>query len=45
MTGPQLSVLFFLQMFVILATCCLVGAFCERIGQPQAIGERIAGSR
>ena len=43
MTGPQLSVAFFLQMFVILAVCRLVGTLARRIGQPQVVGEMIAG--
>ncbi|MEK7685822.1 MAG: cation:proton antiporter [Verrucomicrobiota bacterium] len=43
MTGPQLSVAFFLQMFVILAVCRLVGIAARRIGQPQVVGEMIAG--
>src|ERR1043166_2350321 len=43
MTGPQLSVLFFLQMFVILAVCRIVGLAARRIGQPQVVGEMIAG--
>jgi Kef-type K+ transport system membrane component KefB len=43
MTGPQLSAAFFLQMFVILLTCRLVGAMSRRLGQPQVVGEMIAG--
>src|SRR5436190_13564179 len=43
MTGPQLSVAFFLQMFVILAVCRIVGLAARRIGQPQVVGEMIAG--
>ena len=43
MTGPQLSVHFFLQMFVILAACRIVGALARRLGQPQVVGEMIAG--
>jgi Kef-type K+ transport system membrane component KefB len=43
MTGPQLSVAFFLQMFLILAVCRVVGALARRIGQPQVVGEMIAG--
>lgn len=40
----QLSVVFFLQMFVILATCRLVGWFGKRyLHQPQVVGEMIAG--
>jgi Kef-type K+ transport system membrane component KefB len=43
MTGPQLSAIFFLQMFVILLTCRLVGAMSRRLGQPQVVGEMVAG--
>jgi len=43
MTGPQLSVAFFLQMFVILAVCRVVGTLARRIGRPQVVGEMIAG--
>src|SRR5262249_40269491 len=43
MTGPQLSAAFFLQMFVILAACRLVGAMSRKLGQPQVVGEMIAG--
>ena len=43
MTGPQLSAVFFLQMFVILAACRLVGLLARRLGQPQVVGEMIAG--
>src|SRR5438093_4582821 len=43
MTGPQLSVAFFLQMFFILAVCRVVGLLARRLGQPQVVGEMIAG--
>jgi len=43
MTGPQLATLFFLQMFCILLACRLVGALARRLGQPQVVGEMIAG--
>ncbi|HWI56146.1 MAG TPA: cation:proton antiporter, partial [Bacillota bacterium] len=43
MTAPQLSVAFFLQMFFILAMCRLVGLLARRLGQPQVVGEMIAG--
>lgn len=43
MNAPQSSVLFFLQMFVILAACRLVGLAAKRIGQPQVVGEMVAG--
>jgi Kef-type K+ transport system membrane component KefB len=43
MTGPQLSAVFFLQMFVILVACRLVGWMARKLGQPQVVGEMIAG--
>jgi Kef-type K+ transport system membrane component KefB len=43
MSSAELSVYFFLQMFVILAACRLVGALAKLIGQPQVVGEMIAG--
>lgn len=43
MSSSQLSVAFFFQMFVILAVCRLVGLVARRIGQPQVVGEMIAG--
>lgn len=43
MTPAQLSVAFFLQMAVILAFCKAVGALARRVGQPQVVGEMIAG--
>ena len=43
MTPAQLSAAFFLQMFVILAICRLVGMIARRLGQPQVVGEMIAG--
>ncbi len=43
MSNFQLSVAFFLQMFVILGTCRGVGYLAQRIGQPQVVGEMIAG--
>ncbi len=43
MTGPELSVHFFLQMFCILVACRVVGAMARWIGQPQVVGEMIAG--
>ncbi len=43
MTGPELSAVFFLQMAVILAACRVVGALARRLGQPQVVGEMIAG--
>lgn len=43
MTSAQLSAAFFLQMFVILLACRVVGALARRLGQPQVVGEMIAG--
>lgn len=44
MTIAQLSVIFFLQMFFILATCRLVGWLGRKyLHQPQVVGEMIAG--
>src|SRR3984957_7179730 len=43
MTSAQLSAAFFVQMFVILAICRLVGMIARRLGQPQVVGEMIAG--
>ncbi|WP_295856700.1 cation:proton antiporter [uncultured Xylophilus sp.] len=39
----QLSVHFFLQAAVILLACRLVGRLAQRLGQPQVVGEMIAG--
>ena len=43
MTPAQLSAAFFLQMFFILTTCRVVGALARKLGQPQVVGEMIAG--
>ena len=43
MTAAQLSVAFFLEMFVILAVCRVVGLIARRFGQPQVVGEMVAG--
>lgn len=44
MTPAQLSVVFFLQMAVIIAACRAVGWLVKRyLGQPQVVGEMIAG--
>lgn len=43
MTSAELSVTFFLQMFFILALCQAVGRLVRRWGQPQVVGEMIAG--
>ncbi|WP_156689698.1 cation:proton antiporter domain-containing protein [Mycobacterium sp. Marseille-P9652] len=37
------AVHFFLELAVILATCRLVGLLAQRLGQPQVVGEMIAG--
>src|SRR5258708_37923004 len=44
MTSAELSVTFFLHMFFILAACRAVGWVARRCGQPQAVGEMIAGA-
>jgi Kef-type K+ transport system membrane component KefB len=44
MTPAQLSIIFFLQVAVILITCRLVGTAAQRwLGQPRVVGEMIAG--
>jgi Kef-type K+ transport system membrane component KefB len=44
MTTAQLSIAFFLQMAVIIATCRAVGWLAKKyLGQPQVVGEMIAG--
>jgi Kef-type K+ transport system membrane component KefB len=43
MTPQELSVAFFIQMFCILLVCRVVGALAQRLGQPQVVGEMIAG--
>ncbi len=43
MTGPQLAVLFFLQLAIVLAFCQVVGIVAKRLGQPQVVAEMIAG--
>ncbi len=43
MTSAELSAAFFLQMFVMLAVCRGVGWLARRLGQPQVVGEMIAG--
>jgi len=43
MSPQELSIAFFLQMAVILGVCRLVGMLAKRIGQPQVVGEMIAG--
>ncbi len=43
MTTSQLSIHFFGQAALIVFTCQLVGRLAQRIGQPQVVGEMIAG--
>jgi Kef-type K+ transport system membrane component KefB len=43
MTSAQLSAAFFFQVFFILAVCRCVGMIARRVGQPQVVGEMIAG--
>ena len=39
----NLAASFFLQMAVILFACRIVGLLAKKIGQPQVVGEMIAG--
>ena len=39
----EISILFFLQLAVILGFCRMVGWLAARLGQPQVVGEMIAG--
>jgi Kef-type K+ transport system membrane component KefB len=43
MSSSQLAILFFLQLTVILGICRLVGFLARWVGQPQVVGEMIAG--
>jgi Kef-type K+ transport system membrane component KefB len=43
MSAQQLCATFFWQMFFILAACRLVGMLARYLGQPQVVGEMIAG--
>jgi Kef-type K+ transport system membrane component KefB len=43
MTSFELSIVFFFQLAFILATCRVVGLIAKRFGQPQVVGEMIAG--
>lgn len=43
MSNTELAVLFFLQLAVILGVCRIVGMLARKIGQPQVVGEMIAG--
>jgi len=42
-SNAELSILFFLQLAVILGVCRVVGFLAKKIGQPQVVGEMIAG--
>ena len=43
MPTTQLSVYFFLQAAVLIGACQLVGRLAQKLGQPQVVGEMIAG--
>src|ERR1700722_5741705 len=43
MSSAQLSAVFFFQLFFILAVCRGVGILARRVGQPQVVGDMIAG--
>lgn len=43
MSNFDLSIRFFFQLAFILATCRVVGLIAKRFGQPQVVGEMIAG--
>lgn len=43
MSNSELAILFFLQLAIILGICRLVGFLASKIGQPQVVGEMIAG--
>jgi Kef-type K+ transport system membrane component KefB len=43
MTNFDLSVLFFLQLAVILGACRIVGALAPKLGQPPVVSEMVAG--
>lgn len=43
MSNSALSILFCLQLAIILGICRLVGFLARRVGQPQVVGEMIAG--
>jgi Kef-type K+ transport system membrane component KefB len=42
-SNSEIAILFFLQLTAILAACRLVGLLVRRMGQPQVVGEMIAG--
>jgi len=43
MSNTDLAIHFFLQLAIILSVCRVVGLLVKRIGQPQVVGEMIAG--
>jgi Kef-type K+ transport system membrane component KefB len=43
LSNAELAILFFLQLAVILGVCRLVGFLAKKVGQPQVVGEMIAG--
>ena len=43
MTNHELSIVFFLALAAILLACRLVGYLARFVGQPQVVGEMIAG--
>jgi len=43
MTSSELSAVFFFQVFFILAVCRCVSIVARRVGQPQVVGEMVAG--
>lgn len=43
MSNFELSVLFFLQLVVLLTTCRVIGMIARFVGQPQVVSEMIAG--
>ena len=43
MSNSELAIRFFLQLAIILAVCRLVGLLAQKVGQPQVVGEMIAG--
>ncbi len=43
MSTTELAIHFFLQLAIILGVCRVVGFFARKIGQPQVVGEMIAG--
>jgi Kef-type K+ transport system membrane component KefB len=43
MSNTELAVRFFLQLAVILGVCRVVGFLARKVGQPQVVGEMIAG--